>query len=391
MTRFQLVLRGVLHPFSRFALTVLVTGCTTAAVFLYLVLAAGIDLSLERERSLLGADLLVIPKGADFEPEETLLAGAPPGITMSSDILGALEQIPEIEAFTPQLYIRSLTLGCCSMKDYPIVGIDPGTDFIITPLLGGRDKARLGNSALIGGCDTARRNVGDKVVFFNHPFRIRRHLPCTGMAVDKTFYMPMDTARAIAGQQLGLKPGDISGVMIRLKDRKHMDYVAEMIEYLMDDARVLRVPVMVRQAGARIRLVQKLLGAGLILLAASGAALLLGVCWLAASARQREAALLRALGATVRGVLALAAAEMLILTALGAALGLALGRAGLFYMQHAWLARVNAPFVFPETAILIKLALAAAGATLAAAFLAGLPPAVRTALADPDAALKDSK
>ena len=386
MTRMRLIMRGVFYPMSRFAVTVLVVGCATAAVFLFLVLSAGIRLSLERERSLLGADLLVIPKSADFEPGETLLSGAPPGMAMNDGILAALAQIPEISVYTPQLYLRSLTLGCCSMKDYPIVGRDPGTDFIIAPLVRGRTAP----AELIGGGENARRAVGGKGGFFNHPFRVRPHLPRTGMAVDKTFFMPIHTARKIAGKQLGLGPHDISGVLIRLKDPRKMEYVADLIEYLADDARVLRVPAMVREAGARMRLVQKLLGAGLAVLAVCGAALIAGVCWPAAAARRREFALLRALGATARAVLALAAAEMLVLAGLGATLGLALGRAGLFYMHQYWLARMAAPFMFPEPPALARLALAAAAATLAAGLCAGLAPTLRVVFADPDAALKHS-
>ncbi|MFH1539822.1 MAG: ABC transporter permease [bacterium] len=389
MTRFRLIMRGAFSPPARAALVVAIIALNAAALFLYWVFAAGIDLSLEREERLLGADIIVLPAGAEFEPEEALLLGAPEGILMSDEILDALAQVPEIERFTPQLYFRSLRLGCCTMNDYPLVGFDPATDFVIRPI-GREEKEPIGEHAVVAGCEAARRVVGSKVAFFNHPFRVRERLPCTGMAVDTTFFIPLDVSRRIAGKQLGIGGRDISSVLIKLKRRDQMDYVVELIEYLMEDMKVFKVPVMIRKTAERIRLVEKLLGISLIVLSASGAGLLLFVCWAAAQAKAREAALMRAVGASPAELMKMLAVEMALLGSTGAVVGLGMGFAGLWFGKQ-WISGVQAPFVLPEAGALVGLAAIAAIVTISATVVAGILLSVRIVRVEPDSALKETR
>jgi len=374
MTWFRLVLRGVFHPRGRAVMTLMALAVNAAGILIYWTFAAGIDLSLEREEAMLGADLLVLPAGVEFSPEEALVSGAPEGITMDDGLLEALAQVPEIKHFTPQLYFRSLSLGCCSMRDYPLIGIDPVSDFIVRPLAGAGAGDYLGEYGVVAGCMAARQAATGKVVFFNHPFVVKYRLPCTGMSADMTFFIPLDVSRKIAGGKLGIGPGDVSGVAVKLADSGQMDYVVELIEYLGDDVKVLKVPAMVRSVSVKIRLVEKILGISL-----------------AAGVKRREAALLRALGASPAEVRRLAALEIWLLGVIGTAAGISAGLFVIRYLAAPALAGVSAPFVLPGTLEIAWIAAAAAAATMAVSYIAGTVTAVSLSNIEPDTALKNTR
>ena len=391
MTWFRLVLRGVFHPRGRAVMTLMALAVNAAGILIYWTFAAGIDLSLEREEAMLGADLLVLPAGVEFSPEEALVSGAPEGITMDDGLLEALAQVPEIKHFTPQLYFRSLSLGCCSMRDYPLIGIDPVSDFIVRPLAGAGAGDYLGEYGVVAGCMAARQAATGKVVFFNHPFVVKYRLPCTGMSADMTFFIPLDVSRKIAGGKLGIGPGDVSGVAVKLADSGQMDYVVELIEYLGDDVKVLKVPAMVRSVSVKIRLVEKILGISLAALGVGSLGFLVMACWMAAGVKRREAALLRALGASPAEVRRLAALEIWLLGVIGTAAGISAGLFVIRYLAAPALAGVSAPFVLPGTLEIAWIAAAAAAATMAVSYIAGTVTAVSLSNIEPDTALKNTR
>lgn len=130
------------NPPARAALTLSVVFVGAAAAVVFALFAAGVELSLRREARFLGADLLAISSEARYEPEEALMVGAPAGAYISGEALSALDEVKEIENWTPQLYFRSMKLGCCSVRDYPLVGFDPATDFVVRPPGSARLRAR---------------------------------------------------------------------------------------------------------------------------------------------------------------------------------------------------------------------------------------------------------
>lgn len=224
---------------------------------------------------------------------------------------------------------------------------------------------------------------------FGSVLRVAETLPCTGMAVDKTFFIPLTTARRIAGRKLGIGPRDISGVLVKLRDRGQMDFVAELLEYMMDGVRVVKVPAMVRRTAERVRFVERLVGAALAALAVCGVALLGVSSRLSMEGRRRDIALMRSLGAARGRVVTLAAMEMALLGAAGALPGAAVGLAVSRAAQGILVSGLEAPFVAPGFGLSAAVAVGIAFAALAAAAAAGAAASWSVAGMPPDTALRE--
>jgi putative ABC transport system permease protein len=228
------------------------------------------------------------------------------------------------------------------------------------------------------------------MLIYGEPFHVRRSLPCTGMGVDNTLFIPLGVARRIAPRSMRVKPGDISGILVRLRDRRQINYVKELLEYSLDNVRVYKVPQLIRGVSDRVRLLERLLGMALAVFGAASLLLLFSVGWLAAETRRRDIALFRALGATRRDVLVLLIGETLLLGAAAAALGLACGGAGLLLPAAKLLARNHVPLVLPSFTTIIALSALAVAATIAAAAIAMLPSIFRLYRIEPDEAMKEA-
>lgn len=368
-----------------------IIAVVTAGIFIYMALAGGIALSLEREASLLGADLIVLPSSAPFEPEETLFLGVSEGYTMKEELAAQLSQLPEVSEITTQLYIRSLKLGCCSVKDYALIAIDPDTDFLIRPFIKNEANPSTWKHWAVAGCEAASGIHGDKLMFFNHPFRVRGIIPCTGLAVDSAFFISLDVAREIAGPQKGLENDDVSSIIIKLKDTTRTNEVSEHIESLDPNVKVYRISKIIRNISGRVRLVEALLGISLASLVVCGAGLLFFISWLTASSKRQEAALMKAIGASPGALMFMYCAETGITGIVGAALGVIPGAAILLRSTEKVMSSVNAPFVLPEKSSLLAYVAASIALAAAASIISGLIFSIRMVRVEPDTALKDSR
>jgi putative ABC transport system permease protein len=381
--------RGMFSPPVRGWTVIAVIALNVAAMWLYATLSVGLSVSLVRERQLLGADLLIVPRGARITPNEALFVGTPTKRRLPESTLSVLRQMPEITRFTPQLYLRTLRLGCCSLQSMPVVGFDPRTDFILRPFLG-NVVSRIGEHDLVAGCVAADSAPSGKLLIYGEPFHVRGVLPCTGMGVDKTLFISIDVARRIAPATMHVGPGDISGMLVRLKDPRNAVYVSETIEYAIDGSQVLKVSGLVRGVSDRVRLLQRLLGLALAAFCAASIVLLVGLGRLSVETRRRDIALFRALGATRGDVFELMIGETLMLGAVASALGVFAGAVVFLLPAVRWMRTFHAPVVMPSLIVVIGLAGLIAVVAVGAAVVAGLPSVLRCCHIEPDAALREA-
>ena len=64
----------------------------------------------------LGADLLVVPYGYEKDMQAALLRGEPSTFYLKADLAGRLAGLPGVVAASPQLFMASLSAGCCTVK-----------------------------------------------------------------------------------------------------------------------------------------------------------------------------------------------------------------------------------------------------------------------------------
>ena len=93
----------------------------------------------------LGADLLIVPEGAEIKVETALLMGKPAPVWMPAENLARIARLPGVAQVSPQLHLATLAgASCCSASEMFIVAYDPATDFTLRPWL-----ARIGAASWV--------------------------------------------------------------------------------------------------------------------------------------------------------------------------------------------------------------------------------------------------
>ena len=95
----------------------------------------------------LGADIVVVPQGAETKVQGALLMGTPTKAWMPAPTCRRSPPCAGVAAASPQLYLESMSnSSCCSVSDMFMVAYDPKTDFTLEPWL----KQKLGGDLKLG-------------------------------------------------------------------------------------------------------------------------------------------------------------------------------------------------------------------------------------------------
>jgi putative ABC transport system permease protein len=108
----------------------------------------------------LGADIIVVPEGADTKVETALLTGKPAAAWMKRDKMTEIARLPGVSGVSPQIYLQSLFgASCCSAWEMFLVVYDPTTDFTISPWLKQKLGRELAKGEVIGGLSISSSTV----------------------------------------------------------------------------------------------------------------------------------------------------------------------------------------------------------------------------------------
>ncbi len=224
-----------------------------------LIVVASLETGVKLSRERLGADVMVLPAGASGNTSEVLFCAEPVNVYLPASAVEAASQVSGVDACTPQFFTQTVDESCCSVVGITrIVGIDPGTDFILRPwIVGGEVGARAGadaageggaagegaagaeagaapaagaeadagaaagadagdaGAAPAAGADAAAQEMalgedgillgaaapaieGGQASILGSVFHSKGVLAPTGTSVDETIFMDIDTARTIA-------------------------------------------------------------------------------------------------------------------------------------------------------------------------------------------------
>lgn len=280
----------------------------------------------------LGADLLVVPYGYEKDMQVALLRGEPSTFYLKADLAGRLAGLPGVLAASPQLFMASLSAGCCTAK-VQLIGFDPVTDFVLRPWMQTRLDRPLGPDEVVVGARIIP-GLGEDITFFGRTFKIAAKMDSTGMGFDTSVFMTLETAR-----NLMLEAGLVSGEAEAIKD-----YVSSVIIKTDTDANPKDVANSIFQAYAvdynldivvtksmLSGLAGKLRNISYVIYGLSGLLWLLAVAILclifsvSLNERKRELSLLRILGASRAWLARLILAEALLISLPGACLGIIFG------------------------------------------------------------------
>lgn len=319
--------------------------------FLAKSLEAGVDNLSKR----LGADMLVVPYGYQSKIQGALLRGEPSSFYFSNEMTEKIASVEGVQVVSPQLYIATLSAGCCS---WPIqmIGFEPKTDFVIQPWLSQSLARPLGDGELVVGY-SINSDIGDKLKFFGQTYIVVAKLAKTGMGFDTSAFVNMETARKLVRDSERLKAHPaandknlISSMTVKIKDGYTVKTVANNIlaQYAIEGVDIVDTKNMISD------IAQKLRGLSSYIYIISAIIWLLAMCVLFVifavtfNTRKKEFAIYRVLGASRKKLRNIVLCEAFFISAGGTLIGFILAGIVIFSFNTYIGTLMDLPYLRPD-------------------------------------------
>ena len=345
----------------------------------------GEQYSLDSGIKRLGADILVVPAGAETKVESALLMSKPTDVWMPTNNLQAVAAIPGVAAVSPQRYLASLYgAPCCSVSEMFIVMFDPATDFSINPWLTQNLGRELKKGEVIGGSYISVVPGEQYIKLYGYDLTLKGNLAPTGIGIDQTMFMTLETAEDMARSSLStavaplvIPNNEISSILVKVAPGVDVHAIA--LEILRNT--IGMVPVESPNLFGTFRNQMNGLLWGFLVITVVIWALsmfLIGLVFsMAANERRREMSVLRAIGASRSFVFQSLLAEAALVALSGAVVGIAFAATSIYMFRNMIATSLKMPFLFPSVPTFFTMFGAGVGLAILTVTLAALIPAVR--------------
>lgn len=386
-----------------FRTLIMVLSVTLASGTLFgaVVLARGVQDTLNIVHQRLGADLIIVPKGELNNAKGALISGTPTIFFMDKSVEQDIVKVSGVQATSPQVFLRSLDSPCCISLVH-MVGYKPETDFTIKPWLLNNMKGPLEPNEIIVGAKVITsvvgvptKAIGQTLVFLGKPLTVKGILDPTGLGTDFTVFMPMDTALKLAqGSPLypvPVKPDQISAVLVKVASGQTPASVAKNIRNSVPGVEVITAADLTQTLGQDLSRLANGLGIvggtlGIVAL------LLVGILFtLSIQQRMREFGLFGAMGASRNYVFRLIIAESALITGSGGIVGLLISGLGI-YLSRGILTKVMGNiYIWPRISYFAWAIAVGLVVTVLMGVLGGLYAAIRLSRLEPMEAIRGGK
>jgi len=397
MSMLQLAWKNISGNSLRSWVVVLCALVVAAFALFATLLLRGAATSLELAADRLGADIVVVPQGAQTEMEGALLMGVPAHFWMPEENVNRLAAITGVEAVSPQIYLATLKgASCCSVSEMFMIAYDPLTDFTVRPWLEKRLPAGLGLGEIIAGDYISATEGDDGILVYGELVKLKGNLEPTGTGLDQSLFFTLETARQIARTSFSLAkepliipPDQVSAVLLKTKPGMDTQQIALDIYGTVPGVYPIQSANLFQSSRTQL---QSLLSTVVIIMALIWplAIVLIGMVYLmAANERRRELGVLRALGATSRFVAEQLLVEASLLAFCGASVGVFLAALAIYLFRRLIVVSLGVPFLLPSPgslAVQIGIGLLLA---MFSVFLAALLPAIKISRQDPAIAMRE--
>lgn len=349
------------------------------------IIIAGARYSLDAGLKRLGADILVVPEGAEIKIETALLMGKPVDVWMPRENVQKIASIPGVEAVSPQIYLASMfDSPCCAVSEMFMVVYDPETDFTISPWLEKNLGRKLAPGEVIGGNYIFVPEGSQYIQLYGYDTNLVGNLEPTGTGMDQTLFMTMETAlemaessRTTALMTLDIKPDAVSTIMVRVARGVDPHRVA--IQILKDLEGMVPMESPNLFGMFRTQMNGLLWGFfAITIIVWTATIVLIGIVFsMAANERRREMAVLRAVGATRNFIFRSVLTEAALLALGGAVTGIGTAASGLYIFRNVIAGSLKMPFLFPSLPSFIGLFGAGVSLAIISLALSALIPALR--------------
>lgn len=369
-------------------------------IFVGTITVKSVRQGLEDGMARLGADILVVPKGYVTQGTEVLMGGEASAFYMDESILDKVRAVEGVKQASPQLYITSETLICCTMPTIHLVGYDPDSDFVVTPWLQfEHEKTMEGVDVMTVGANTMYAVDGAFVTFFGKRFKIKSATLKTGIKfIDYSAFMTMDLARKMvkishskSEAPLAIGADDISSVVVKIDSGIGVVDVAGSIERHVPGVKTIISRNLVSTMKSDVHgVLSGIIFAGImswfmtILLMAIVFAMIV-------NERRRELGLLRAMGANKLHLIKLILLEAIILSVVGSCLGIAGGILTLGKIKEILIYSSGAggvPYHLPNPVYLVTVSLLTVAILVVSGTLTAIYPAIKVGAIEPYDAIR---
>ena len=284
----------------------------------------GADLSRQR----LGADVMVLPAGVSSDVESVLFAAQPINVYFSPDVIDQIKSIDGVAKATPQFFTQTVDQSCCSVIGVTrVVGIDPESDFVISPWMKSGSIDAIGTNGIVLGA-SAPQVEGGQASILGTTFQITGTLDATGTSIDDTIFMSIDSARNIATQSPYLKSiwehadanDSISCIMVKVSDETDASSVANSIVEQCPGVTAVTTSKLISGASNQLAVLSTIALFMMILIAAVSAVALIGRFGALVENRATEIGLMRLLGLSSARSMGSVALEAFIMLLIGTVL-----------------------------------------------------------------------
>lgn len=307
----------------------------------------------------IGADIIVVPEGYDSNITGAILRGEPNTFFFEKEVWERIKGIDGVKQATPQLYLATLSAGCCSFP-IQVIGYDEASDFLVKPWLQSQVSFPLGKSEVIVGANIVG-DVHSQVKFFNQEFKIKGRLAKTGMGFDNTVFMSFDEVIRLAKEYhkiLDLPKENqenlISSVMIKTDKAFDTKAVKAAIdkEFKGEGVYSLLSKSMMNEIGKHADTMLGFIYVLMVLVWLLVFAVFTLVYSISIRERKREIASLRIIGATRKKVKGIILLEVFLINLRGVIIGSVLSLATSLLFSRAFSQAVKMPFLEPDYVLL---------------------------------------
>ncbi|WP_025324375.1 ABC transporter permease [Deferrisoma camini] len=383
MSYWKLVWKNLTRRRSRFVFTLSAIAVGIASVVTLLSLGTGLEAEIRKQADVLGANLVVTPRGWCAYEQISVLTGESLPEAIPNDTVQAIERIGGLEA-VPYLTQRAVLHN----QPVPLVGILPERMRAFKNWRVARGDYRLDGSHVVVGSgisDKFRLAVGDTVRIRGQEFAVSGILEPVGNRDDLAVYMDLAVAQRLYGA------GDkVSFVAVRVDDiGRTDDYIAAIqsaadVDVVSDKQLLRSVLAIVGSVGNALQLI----AAVAVLAACFG---ITNTMMTAIYERRREIGILGALGAGRGTVFSVFVGESAVYGLLGGIVGVVVGFAFSYFAAPYIGQNEFTAFVGSEQSVSVfdlGITIQALVFAVLVASLSGVYPALRAARLSPVEAIR---
>lgn len=354
----RLIIKNIIRRPAKTALLSAMALLMAFAVLAGANLTKSLIRGLESMEQRLGADIIVIPEGAESEEElkNIYFKGTPENFYMDKSIVQELASVEGVEDYSVQYFLASSVSDCCSAP-VQIVGFEPANDFVVAPWIKDNYQKELGRDEIIAGSSLSVQ-VGESLKIYGIECNVVGKLSPTGTGLDTAVYANEETIKHLieASKEVGLSmvgeksPDEtVSAVYIKVKKGYDISVVSSTINIKYKDRiEAVRTKSMISDTAKRLGAVSKII---YVLVTGIWAAsiIIMGIVFsVSINERKSEFALLRAMGYSKRRLVSLIFTESMIICLIGAILGILLSLLIIFSFGSLIEGYLELPFLFPN-------------------------------------------